>query len=86
MPFTDYPPTVVFPNTHKGQLDWEKWDASADTKPYFCSEYEWDDKLCARRNPTGDRRRNICYRCVAGFLYDFKRAVEQNAHDNRVKI
>ena len=86
MPHAQFMPTVVFPKTYKGIDDYHHWDKSSDTNAYFCDEFSPDGRQCARRNPDGVRAKNLCYRCVAGYLYDFKRAVEQDDDENRLKI
>jgi hypothetical protein len=90
MPFADYMPTVVFPDTRMGHDEWQRWDKSEDTIPYFCNLYSEDQHTskhaCSRRDPSGSRPRNLCFRCPAGFLYDFKLAVETQADEGRMKI
>lgn len=74
MPYSDYMPTVVFPNTNAGSIAWEKWDKSAITKRYFCSDFHQDrmtsNLLCDCRNQMGVKAHNLCMRCIAGYLYD----------------
>ena len=76
MPFTDFPPTVVFPDDERGWQAWRAWRKSKITVRYLCSEYVEDEGYvsvkhqCANRDPMGHKRHNLCYRCVAGFLYD----------------
>lgn len=44
---------------------------------YFCGEYEYDDQYgpnpvrgqCLNRNPWGDRKHNMCFGCMAGFIF-----------------
>lgn len=85
MPFADHMPTVVFPDTVRGRRAWESWERSSTTVPYFCDLY--DDDMgswtghCARRDPGGVRAHSLCWRCVAGFLYDIKRSVEQEGDE-----
>jgi len=87
MPFADYMPTVVFPDTRRGKAHWQGWEKTDVTIPYFCNLYSsGSDGRCARRDPSGVRRKNLCYRCVAGFIYDFQRAVEQNDDETRLKV
>lgn len=84
MPFADKMPTVVFPDNRKGFSDWEKWDKTETTIRHFCDRFA-DDQFsnqCANRDPGGVRAKNLCWRCVAGYVYDFKRAVEQDADES----
>ena len=81
MPYAQFMPTVVFPKTHGGNVEWDRWDKSEVTRPYFCDEYKQDSyhKRCERRNPAGEGAYNLCRRCIAGYLYDVQAAVEHTA-------
>ena len=73
MPHADFMPTVVFPKTSLGESEWQSWEKSSHTVPYFCDEYQKDPfylGICKRRDVSGNRHKNLCFRCVAGFLYD----------------
>jgi hypothetical protein len=71
-------PTVVFPDTREGHEDWQQWDKSESTRPWFCSHYSGEHRtgkqgsgLCRTRERNAHPKVNACERCVAGFLWDF---------------
>lgn len=80
-------PSVVFPNNGRGQSEWQKWDKSSVTIPYFCNEYEPERPRlrCARRNPDGVAAKNLCRRCIAGYLYDFSVAAQDVSRVTEVR-
>ncbi len=87
MPFSDYPPMFVLPDSDEGREQarafWRE-DASIDIE--FCLRYEparhpvFEDgdfaiprtlRVCGNRERTGVRDRQWCYRCMAGHPYTF---------------
>lgn len=76
MPYSTLVADMVLPDTSDARQD-----ASAQYEDgltiYYCDEYEADDQSgpnpirgqCLNRNPWGDRVHNMCYGCMAGYIF-----------------
>lgn len=72
-------PTVVFPDTREGHRDWERWEKSEITRPWFCNSYSSADRTgrgsCRNRERNAYDNKNACCRCVAGFVFDYEHSL-----------
>ena len=82
MPYSDEPPTLVFPDTREGRHDRHMRLRLSDegVTAALCSLYEPErnplpnehahgyKQWCRNREQMGDRAHNWCFRCPAGFM------------------
>jgi len=82
VPYSDHPPTCVYPDTAEGRQDHHNRCVEAQSRipVAFCSEFKKDSSeyanhlpgtrgvWCANRCDLGDRAHNWCFKCPAGFL------------------
>lgn len=76
MPYTTYPPDMVYPDTPEGRQDGGPF-LEQGLRVEFCNEYKrekytttfWMESknACGNRRAGGSRPHNWCYRCMAGF-------------------
>ena len=101
MPYSDYPPPLVWPDTPEGREDAAQKDPLGEIFHGFCSEYElgvgmhhppgaFVKNACARRDMRGDRSHNWCFRCFAGYpalTYEMLDAFEnEGAYSRALKL
>ena len=78
MPYTDIPPTVVFPDDEGGRFDAANMRRESPGI-MLCDRFEkdpsplrnkWSEGLrvvCRNRETMGEQKHNWCMRCMAGF-------------------
>jgi hypothetical protein len=73
VPYSDFPPVRVFPDTPEGRRD--AYVSVQRTHPNltiaFCGDFrpdQFDASHCERANWGGNRSHNWCYRCPCGYM------------------
>lgn len=75
---SDFPPALVFPDTHEGRIDAKMADPQDVAEKGFCPLYREEHyrmpdsnqyrRRCDRRDFTGDRTHSWCHRCMCGYI------------------
>lgn len=76
MPYSTVMPDIILPDTPEARQE-AQHNYESVLVYYFCDEYELDDQYgpnpmkgqCLNRNPWGDRAHNMCYGCMAGYVF-----------------
>ncbi len=76
MPYSTVMPDIILPDTPEARQE-AQHNYEQTLVTYFCDEYAPDDQYgpnpvrgqCLNRNPWGDRKHNMCYGCMAGYVF-----------------